>query len=106
MLVPWSCVHVPWRDGTDEKIPTPGAVTSGLSRSETVVGPPDEKGAITPAFVAAATVIALGVFAGEPTEPKPEPSKSLPAATTGITPAAAAPSSARTTRSRAGSTSG
>ncbi len=70
------------------------------------MGPPDEKLAMPSAFVDAATVIALGVFAGEPTDPKPKSPKSFPAATTGITPAAAAPSSARTTRSRDGSTSG
>ena len=52
----------------------PGAVTSGLSASETGVGPPDENGAITPPFVAAAAVIAFGAEPGEPTEPGPSES--------------------------------
>ena len=52
----------------------PGAVTSGLSSSETGVGPPDENDAITPPFVAAAAVIASGAEPGEPTEPGPRES--------------------------------
>ena len=43
MLVPLSVVQVPSRRGTDERIATPGAVTSGFSWSEIGVGPPDEK---------------------------------------------------------------
>ncbi len=56
--------------------------------------------------VDAATVIAAGVFAGDPIEPNPAAPKSFPAATTGTTPAAAALSSAWTTMSRFGATSG
>ena len=54
--------------------------------------------------VDAATVIALSALPGELTEPAPAPS--LPAATTGTTPASAALSSAETTMSRLGSISG
>jgi hypothetical protein len=71
MLVPSRKRHVPSRRGTEERIPTPGAVTSGFSFSEKGAGPPDENGAITPVLLAAATLIALGVEAGEPTEPGP-----------------------------------
>jgi hypothetical protein len=42
MLVPES---VPQPSGTDDRIPTPGAATSGFWRSEIVVGPTDEKSA-------------------------------------------------------------
>ena len=99
-------------DGTEERTSTPGAVTSGFGRSETGVGPADEKeattsGRVPPApTVDAAVVIAAGALAGEPIEPEPPSPKSLPAATTGTTPAAAALSRARTTMSRRGSTSG
>src|SRR3954451_9252511 len=106
MLVPLYDDQVPWLDGTEERISAPGAVTSGFSCCEIGVGPLDEKPAMTPLFVEAATVIACGVLPGEPTDPRPKSSKSLPAATTGTTPAAAAPWSARTTRSRDGSISG
>ena len=51
-------------------------------------------------------MIALGAEPGDDTDPNPKSEKSLPAAITGITPAAAAPSSAVTSRSRDGSTSG
>ena len=54
----------------------------------------------------APTVIASGVAPGEPTEPRPNSSKSLPADTTGTTPARAAAPSAFTTMSRDGSISG
>jgi hypothetical protein len=54
----------------------------------------------------APTVIASGVDPGEETEPRPNCSKSLPAATTGTTPARAAAPSASATMSRAGSISG
>ena len=56
--------------------------------------------------VDAATVIAPDASPGEPIEPRPNSSKSFPAATTGTTPAAAAPFSACTTMSRDGSISG
>ena len=77
------------------KMSTPGAVTSGFSWSETGVGPPEEKSAITFArplrvVETAPTVIASGVEPGEATEPLPKPEKSFPAATTGTTPARAA----------------
>ena len=75
------------------------------------VGPDEEKlatssgGAPSPS-VEAATVIASGAVPGDPTEPAPLLSYSLPAAITGTTPAAAAFSIALTTRSRAGWISG
>ena len=106
MLVPLSWPHVWLEVGSDETTLTPGAVTSGFICSETGVGPADEKPAIASVDVAAATVIASGAFPGEVTVPLPKLVKSFPAATTGTTPAAAAPSSARTTMSREGSTSG
>ena len=91
------------RESTD-----PGATTSGLSRSETGVGPADEKPAITGAAPdeVAPTVIASAELPGEASEPRPKSPKSLPAATTGTTPTAAAASSASATRSRDGSISG
>ena len=110
MLVPSRAPNV--RVGSEDTTSTPGAATSGFGRSETDVGPADENDATTsgrvpsPPSVEAATVIAAGAFAGEPTEPSPVASKSLPAATTGTTPAAAALSRACTTMSRRGSTSG
>src|SRR5262249_28743370 len=106
MLVPSRNCHVPSCAGTDERMLTPGAVTSGLSASETGDGPPDEKGAITPPLVAAATAIAFEAVAGEPTEAAPTESKSLPAAITGTTPASAAAFIASTTMSREGVISG
>src|SRR5690242_13933450 len=112
MLVPLNPAHVPCDRGTAERIPTPGALTSGFISSEYGDGPPDEKEAIVsvafnppPPFVAA-TAIARAALAGESIEPRPKSSKSLPAATTGTTPARAAPLSARTTRSRVGEISG
>ena len=109
MLVPESVAQE--LRGAAETMLAPGAETSGLSWSESGVGPLDEKLAITSSgpprvVVTAPTVIALGVAAGEPTEPRPNWSKSLPAETTGTTPARAAASSALTTMSRAGSISG
>ena len=84
--------------GTDERIETPGALTSGFSRSESGVGPEALKSArplTAPlGLVTAATVIALSDVPGEDSEPRPNSSKSFPAATTGTTPAAAAPSRA------------
>jgi hypothetical protein len=106
MLVPSNCAQVPSCAGTEERIPTPGAVTSGLSASDTGAGPPEEKGAITPPLVAAATAIACCADAGEPTEPGPTDPKSLPAAITGTTPASAAAFIACTTMSRDGVISG
>jgi hypothetical protein len=85
---------------------TPGAETSGFSRNESGVGPAPEKEAICRRLVVAPTVIAAAAEPGEDSEPRPNPSKSFPAATTGTTPALAAPSSARTTRSRLGAISG
>ena len=59
MLVPDIAPYGPaWLTGSDEVIATPGAATSGFSCSETGVGPPDEKSAIVPSSVVAATVIA------------------------------------------------
>ena len=111
MLVPLqSCADHVFR-GSDERMSTPGASTSGFIWSDTGVGPLEEKLAISSAgpsspSVDAATVIASGAVPGEPTEPRPLDSKSLPAAITGTTPASAASSIAFTTMSRVGSTSG
>src|SRR5205823_4182850 len=101
MLVPENCVQLPSRDGTDERIATPGALTSGFSRSASVVGPLEEKDATTSDLETAATEIASAAVPGEETEPRPNSSKSFPAATTGTTPAAAAPFTARSTMLRA-----
>ena len=89
MLVPLNAAQVPSRAGTDETTLTPGAVTSGLSWSEYGVGPIDEKparmsGAWPRPVVDAAAVIASGALPGEPTEPLPAASPSLPAAMHGI----------------------
>jgi hypothetical protein len=61
-----------------ERTSTPGAVTSGLSWSDTGVGPAEEKSAMwsgcVPSplpMVDAATEIAAGAFPGEPIEPSP-----------------------------------
>ena len=109
MLVPESVAYSP--RGAAERIPDPGAETSGFSCSESGVGPLEENDEITSSapprdVVTAPTVIALGVAPGEPTDPRPNSSKSLPAETTGTTPARAAASSALTTMSRDGSISG
>src|SRR5207237_8296843 len=77
MLVPLSCAQVSSCFGTDDRIATPGAVTSGLSWSEIGVGPLDENDAITSLFVAAATVIASGAVPGDETVPRPKSSNSL-----------------------------
>jgi hypothetical protein len=99
-----------WRQpsGVAERIDAPGATTSGLSLRDTGVGPADEKLAMAgdEPDVVAPTVIAFAALPGEDSDPRPNSSKSLPAATTGTTPAAAAASSARATRSRDGSISG
>lgn len=106
MLVPLNSAKRPLSSGIDERIPTPGALTSGFSCCETGVGPLDENEAISLRFVTAAAVIALGALPGEPTEPRPNVSKSFPAAITGTTPASAAPAIAATTMSRLCSISG
>src|SRR5579862_228014 len=111
MLVPSSVPHCdPWFGGSDEVMPTPGALTSGLRMSETGVGPTEEKLEYWELVVVAPTAIAAGAFAGESIEPMPyggvPAALSFPAATTGTTPAAAAASSACTTMSRFGSISG
>ena len=49
MLVPESEPQRLSRRGTEETMPTPGAVTSGFSASETGVGPAEEKSAMTSA---------------------------------------------------------
>jgi hypothetical protein len=69
MLVPLRRPKVPSRAGSDERIETPGAATSGFIPSETGVGPADEKLAITLCESTAATVIASGALPGEETEP-------------------------------------
>jgi hypothetical protein len=71
MLVPEKAAQVPSRAGTEERIPTPGAATSGLSWSEIGVGPPAEKPAIRRSMPAAAAVIADLAEPGEATEPVP-----------------------------------
>src|SRR5215471_7738415 len=108
MLVPES---VPQPPGTDDSTSVPGAETSGFRRSESGVGPADEKyattfGGASLTVVTAPTVIALALVPGDDTEPAPNSSRSFPAETTGTTPAAAAPSSASATTSRDGSISG
>src|SRR5437870_3370522 len=102
MLVPSRKSQEPKREGTDESTKTPGADTSGFSRNEYGVGPPEENRAIPLCLVAAAAVIALEAEPGELMLPGPRTSKSLPAAITGTTPAAAAPLMACTTTSRPG----
>ena len=106
MLVPLRSSQRPSASGIDDLIETPGAATSGFRPSEIGVGPADEKSAIAPAFVVAATVIADGALPGEPTEPRPKSPNSLPADATTTTPTRVAPSIALTTRSRAGLISG
>jgi hypothetical protein len=69
MLVPSKTVQRPSLRGTDESTPLPGAVTSGLSWSESGVGPLEEKSAIVSGDWSrplddAATVIASGALAG------------------------------------------
>ena len=96
--------------GCAERMPTPGDATSGLNRSETGVGPAEEKSPMTSGgpsrdVLTAAAVIAVAAFAGEETVPRPNSSKSFPAEMAETTPAAAAASTARTTMSRLGSIS-
>src|SRR3990170_938886 len=73
MLVPETAAHPP---ETEERTPTPGAATSGLRRSDIVVGPTEEKSACTgvggfPVIYTAPTVIARTEFSGDETEPAP-----------------------------------
>ena len=73
MLVPLSSDHE--ASGVDERIDEPGAAMSGLSRSESGVGPADENDEIDPAgserpVETEATLIAVAALAGEPTEPR------------------------------------
>jgi hypothetical protein len=69
MLVPLNSPNVPSLAGIDERIPTPGALTSGFICSDIGVGPADEKPAMTLRESAAATVIALGALPGDDTDP-------------------------------------
>ena len=74
MLVPSQMSHDAC--GMDERMLSPGAVTSGFIWSEIGVGPPEENGAISsaglePPSLDAATEIACGAVAGLPTEPRP-----------------------------------
>jgi hypothetical protein len=71
MLVPLNEDHSPMRGGTDERIATPGALTSGFIASDTGVGPADENGAMMSVFVTAAAVIAPDALPGEEIEPPP-----------------------------------
>jgi hypothetical protein len=71
MLVPLNCAQDPSRGGTDDRIDTPGALTSGFIASETGVGPPEEKGAMTFVFVTAAAVIAPAAVPGDEIDPLP-----------------------------------
>ncbi len=70
MLVPEEIPHPP---GCEERIDVPGATTSGFRRSESGVGPADEKLAIAGVEpdVVAPTVIASLELPGEPSEPRP-----------------------------------
>src|SRR2546430_5375297 len=73
MLVPLQSCADHWFPGSDERMSTPGAVTSGFICSDVGVGPLDENPAIMSAgpespSVEAATVIAAGAVPGEPTE--------------------------------------
>ncbi len=96
--------------GMEERIDTPGALTSGFRRRDNGVGPDELKSASSlpeaSGSVTAPTVIARSDVPGEISDPAPTSSKSFPAATTGTTPAAAAASSARATMSLEGSISG
>jgi hypothetical protein len=72
MLVPENEAQPP--AGVAEVIPTPGAMTSGFSRSEMGVGPTDEKSACTAVegvSPAAPTEIARREVAGDEIEPAP-----------------------------------
>src|SRR5207244_5191913 len=85
MLVPLTSPKV--RPGNDDRTSVPGAVTSGLKRSEYGVGPAEEKSAGASVStlpcppVEAPAEIALAAFAGDVIVPIPNSAKSLPAAT-------------------------
>ena len=70
MLVPDDVAHP---SGSAERIDVPGATKSGLSRSETGVGPAEEKLAMPGAVpdVLAPTVIARVEVPGDDNEPGP-----------------------------------
>ena len=75
MLVPESAAQPP--PETEESTSTPGAATSGLSRSEIVVGPTDENSAcvrVVWLISTAPTLIARAELAGDETEPAPKSS--------------------------------
>ncbi len=65
MLVPLNSAQRPSLGGTEDRIATPGALTSGFIPSETGVGPADENGAIRSFPVTAAAVMAPDAFPGE-----------------------------------------
>jgi hypothetical protein len=69
MLVPLNCPNSPSLAGSDEVMETPGAVTSGFICNDIGVGPAEENPAMTFRESAAATVIALGAFPGDDTDP-------------------------------------
>ena len=106
MLVPLNESQLPSRMGTEDRIPTPGAVTSGFINSDSGVGPLDDQSAISKLSSAAATVIAPAAVAGDQMLPRPTESKVFPADSVTTTPAATAALTARRARSRVGSTSG
>ena len=73
MLVPRTVDQPP---GTEDSTSTPGAATSGLSRSEIVVGPTDENSACDalaglPLISTAPTRSRVRELAGDETEPAP-----------------------------------
>ena len=73
MLVPLSGAQVPSRGGTDERMSTPGAETSGLIGSE--IGrraAAREATAICSCLLTAAAVIALAALPGDETVPSPK----------------------------------
>jgi hypothetical protein len=72
MLVPEKPAQLPSRAGTEDRIWTPGAVTSGFIWSVIGVGPLEEKPASRPSGVEAAAVIAEGDDPGEETDPRPK----------------------------------
>ena len=74
MLVPESSAQPP--PEIEDRTSTPGAATSGLRRSEMVVGPTDENSACVrvvgfPLISTAPTLIARVELAGDDTDPAP-----------------------------------
>ena len=73
--------------GMEERIDTPGALTSGFRRRDNGVGPDELKSASSlpeaSGSVTAPTVMARSEVPGEISDPAPTSSKSFPAATTG-----------------------